>query len=89
MKREVQEPETVACHMYRMALLAFLLNDGSVDRDKCIRMALVHDLGEAIVGDITPHCGVTDQDKYEQEKAVRRILASIRMNDDPFFCQDY
>uniref|UniRef100_A0A914VYV6 5'-deoxynucleotidase HDDC2 n=1 Tax=Plectus sambesii TaxID=2011161 RepID=A0A914VYV6_9BILA len=80
-KREVDGPETVAGHMYRMALLAFLLNDGSVDRDRCIRMALVHDLGEAIVGDITPHCGVSDQDKYEREKAAMERIAELVPNE--------
>jgi 5'-deoxynucleotidase YfbR-like HD superfamily hydrolase len=31
-------------------------------------MALVHDLAESIVGDITPHDRVSDQDKHEREK---------------------
>ena len=31
-------------------------------------MALVHDLAEAIVGDLTPSCGVGKEEKYEQEK---------------------
>ena len=30
-------------------------------------MALVHDLAEAKVGDITPHCGVSDDDKHARE----------------------
>lgn len=34
---------------------------------RAVFMSLVHDLAEAIVGDITPHCGVTDEDKYERE----------------------
>ncbi len=67
---QVDSPETVACHMYRMSMLAQLL-EGPLDRDRCVRMALVHDLGEAIVGDITPQCGVAERDKYEREKQVR------------------
>lgn len=31
-------------------------------------MALVHDMAEAIVGDITPHCGVAEADKHTMEK---------------------
>jgi putative hydrolase of HD superfamily len=38
-----------------------------VDSNRCLRMALVHDLAEAKVGDITPHCGVSDTDKHQQE----------------------
>jgi putative hydrolase of HD superfamily len=66
--------ESVASHMYRMAVLAFMLNDGSVDRDKCIRMALVHDLAESIVGDITPYCGISDTTKHERELQVYLII---------------
>lgn len=31
-------------------------------------MALVHDLGESVVGDITPHCGVSKEEKHKREK---------------------
>jgi len=34
---------------------------------RCIRLALVHDMAESIVGDITPHDGVSDADKHQQE----------------------
>ena len=37
-------------------------------------MALVHDVAEALVGDITPHCKVTDEEKYKLEsEAIQRI----------------
>ena len=31
-------------------------------------MALVHDLGESVVGDLTPHCGVSREEKHRREK---------------------
>lgn len=34
----------------------------------CLKMALVHDLAECIVGDITPHCGVSKEEKHQKEK---------------------
>jgi putative hydrolase of HD superfamily len=56
---------------YRMAALALLVEDSKINRDKywlfvskpsllfrLIKMALVHDLAEAVVGDITPYDGV-------------------------------
>ncbi len=49
--------------MHRMAVFAFFLDKNALDVGKCIKMALVHDMGESIVGDITPHCGVSEQDK--------------------------
>lgn len=52
-----------------MAVLAMLLGD-DCDRSKCIRMTLVHDLSEAIVGDITPYCGISATEKHRLEDEV-------------------
>lgn len=67
--------------MYRMSVLAMSLPAKlpEVDITRCVKMALVHDLGEAIVGDITPHCGVADQTKFDLEHEVLTEVAR-------FFC---
>ncbi|KAG2435552.1 hypothetical protein HYH02_011846 [Chlamydomonas schloesseri] len=73
-RRNVQGPESIADHMYRMSMMALIATDSSVDVTRCIKMALVHDVAEAIVGDITPHCGVSDTDKHTLElRAIERI----------------
>lgn len=77
---EVKLPESVADHMYRMAMCAMLIDEHStsVNKNKCIKMAIVHDLAESLVGDITPHDGVSDQDKYQLEKdAIDKICKKI------------
>lgn len=68
MKRQVAQPESIADHMYRMSLLSLLM-DGSDEYDymHCIKLSIVHDLAECIVGDITPTCGVSDVDKHALE----------------------
>jgi putative hydrolase of HD superfamily len=51
---------------------------GGIDTIKCLKMALVHDLAEAQVGDITPHCGVSDQDKHtREEQAMMRMTKTL------------
>lgn len=50
---------------------------------RVIKMALVHDMAEAIVGDITPHCGVSDVDKFTLEKVSAIIRGFIKG-----FCND-
>ncbi len=35
---------------------------------RCIKMCLVHDLAESIVGDLTPSCGVSKEEKAKREK---------------------
>ena len=34
----------------------------------CVKMSLVHDLAESIVGDLTPFCGVSKEEKRKREK---------------------
>jgi len=48
------ESESVAEHTFRMVLVALVLArlDGSVDADRVVRMALVHDLPEARTSDL-------------------------------------
>mmetsp|Transcript_9935 Transcript_9935/g.18126 ORF Transcript_9935/g.18126 Transcript_9935/m.18126 type:complete len:265 (+) Transcript_9935:86-880(+) len=72
--------ESVADHSWRITLMAMVASSSSVscDTNKAIKMALVHDLAEATVGDITPHCGVTDQDKHAQElKAMMDLTKKL------------
>ena len=46
--------ESVAEHVFRVAMIAFVLArmDDTVDRDKVLRLALVHDLPETRTGDL-------------------------------------
>ena len=73
--RGIAEPESVAEHSFRVALLALVLGrDAGVDRERCMAMALVHDLAESIVGDITPYDGVAPEEKERREReAIARL----------------
>lgn len=59
--------------------MTFLLNGSEgLDRIKCMEMALVHDLAESLVGDITPYCGVSKKDKEILEmEAIHKICGLI------------
>ena len=84
----VHNPESIADHMYRMSLMAMIASfaNGAIDTNKCIKLALIHDLAEARVGDITPHCGVSDQEKYNLElntmEEIRSMLGSTMGGDE-------
>ncbi|KAL4298128.1 hypothetical protein GQ457_12G024950 [Hibiscus cannabinus] len=68
-RRDVQNPESIADHMYRMGLMALIASDiPGIDRDKCVKMAIVHDIAEAIVGDITPSDGIPKDEKSRRER---------------------
>ncbi|XP_042989806.1 5'-deoxynucleotidase HDDC2 isoform X1 [Carya illinoinensis] len=68
-RKEIKDPESIADHMYRMGLMALIASDiPGVDRNKCIKMAIVHDIAEAIVGDITPSDGISKAEKSQRER---------------------
>ncbi|KAM3967681.1 5'-deoxynucleotidase HDDC2 [Aphomia sociella] len=77
----IDDCESIAGHMYRMGIMTFLLteenNPTNLDRFRCLQIALVHDLAECIVGDITPHCGVTPEDKHRQEDEAMKKIAEL------------
>jgi putative hydrolase of HD superfamily len=73
--------ESVADHTYSVALLVLLLVDAyypELDRDKALRLALLHDLGEAYAGDLTPADGVPAESKHDRERAsLVRVLGKL------------
>lgn len=75
-------PESVADHMYRMSMMSFMITDPSVNKDKLMKICLVHDLAESIVGDITPHQDISkDEKRRMEEKALRSIVSDIDNED--------
>jgi putative hydrolase of HD superfamily len=76
-QRGVREPESVAEHSWRVALMTLLAapqNDANVDAGRAVAIALVHDLAETVVGDITPNDGVDDMRKEAMEREAMATL---------------
>jgi len=63
--------ETVAAHTWRLCLMALVMSPylPGVDLNRLLRICLVHDLGEAISGDISAVLQVGAPSKSEQERA--------------------
>lgn len=85
--RDVKDCESISGHMYRMSVMTFLLDKNpeinGLDRVKCMEIALVHDLAEALVGDITPYCGISREEKRAKElNAMQDISKLIHPNSD-------
>lgn len=70
--------ESVADHSWSVAMLALLHCPPELDREKLLIMALLHDLAEIVVGDITPHDGVSKADKHACEAAAMADLLAER-----------
>ncbi|KAJ1433558.1 HD/PDEase domain [Sesbania bispinosa] len=77
-RRDVKNPESIADHMYRMGLMALIASDvPGVDRNKCVKMAIVHDIAEAIVGDISPLDGISKAEKSQGEQAALDHMCKV------------
>ena len=70
--------ESVAEHSWRLAVLAMLCADEypTLDMNKVIRMCLVHDLGEALTGDV-PSFEKTAQNEMSEQQAWERLLGML------------
>ena len=70
--------ESVAEHSWRVALMAMLMADEfpEADMDKVVRMCLVHDIGEAVTGDI-PTFQKTDGDRAVEDRAVDGLIGML------------
>ncbi|GER52658.1 metal-dependent phosphohydrolase HD domain-containing protein [Striga asiatica] len=77
-RRGVKEPESIADHMYRMGLMALIASDiPGVNREKCMKIAIVHDIAEAIVGDITPSDGIPKEEKSRREQEALKNMCEL------------
>ncbi len=79
---DFKNTESVADHSFRTSIMALLLAEKlGLDKGKCVQMALIHDIGESLAGDITPHDNLTDNEKHERERrAMESLFKSVNEN---------
>lgn len=65
-----------------MSLMALTLPDVP-DRPHLVKLALAHDLAEAIVGDITPIDPVSPQQKHKLEHDAMQRIRDVELNGSP------
>jgi len=85
---KVREPETVASHMYRMGVMGMLLSTqrSEVEEGDAAVVSICHDMAECLVGDITPHDKVSDEEKHKAEMdAMQKLVKDLP----DFMCRDF
>ena len=76
----VRDPEKVSGHMFRMGVMAILMESEITEADdrilggSAVVLSIIHDMAECIVGDITPSDPVTPQEKHEKEVDAMKSL---------------
>ena len=77
-KLEIDNPESVADHSYSTSVMSMVLSDlDGLDTEKIIKMALLHDLSESIIGDITPDKMLKDEKINKENFAMKQILKNL------------
>src|SRR3989344_4461040 len=85
-REKVKDPESVAEHSFRVGVMAMVLSDKlgiPLNKEKLIKMAFLHDLGEVITGDIVTARGevidlkLRDEKEKKEHEGVRKIFSTI------------
>lgn len=71
-----------------MSLLATCIKLPGIDMGRVTQMAIVHDLAEVAVGDLTPHDQVPKHEKLRRERETMELFASMLGNETGQFLLD-
>ncbi|MEM5793079.1 MAG: HD domain-containing protein [Candidatus Aenigmatarchaeota archaeon] len=85
--RGVKKPESVSDHSFRVAILVLLYSNRlDLDGNKCLKMALLHDIQEVYTGDIATRFKEEDQiisniEKRRMEsEGFEKLISKLPMN---------
>ncbi|KAL2177636.1 HD domain-containing protein [Thermothelomyces heterothallicus CBS 202.75] len=81
----INRGESISDHMYRMSMMSMLAPPSlaaRLDLNKCMKMCLIHDMAESLVGDITPVDDVPKPEKSRREAETmdyitKRLLGNV------------
>ena len=77
-KLGLNDVESVAEHTYSTAILSMIFSDlHGFDTEKIIKMALIHDLAESVIGDLTPNQIPKNKKNKLENTAMKQILKSL------------
>ena len=70
----IENIESVADHSWSLSMLVLEFTPKEFDLSKCLAMAVLHDVPEVLVGDITPHDGIDKTEKHQREERASHTL---------------
>jgi putative hydrolase of HD superfamily len=72
--RDIKNPESIAEHTFRAAIMVWVLADSrkrNLNMEKLLKMALIHDLCEVYAGDTTPYDSILPKDKKKRRELLK------------------
>ncbi|GAM86329.1 hypothetical protein ANO11243_043430 [Dothideomycetidae sp. 11243] len=82
----VNHGESISDHMWRMAMLTMIAPPplaSQLDLHKCMKMALIHDIPESLVGDLTPADAVPKPEKFRREALTMDFITKDLLKNVP------
>lgn len=77
-KGKILHGESIADHSYSLSALCMFFSDiMGLDTHKVIKMCIIHDLAEAIIGDVMPGEVPNKEKKFKENEAMKSILFSL------------
>ena len=90
MLRGIKEPETIASHTFRMAIISWLLGERKrLNINKILKMSLIHDLCEVYAGDATPYDKLLPRDKKQWKQIVSKWPRLSKREKEKSFLEKY
>jgi len=88
--REIKDPETIASHTFRMAIIAWLLGEKKkLNINKILKMSLIHDLCEIYAGDTTPYDEFRPKEKKQWKEILKKWPRLSRGEKEKIFLEKY
>lgn len=82
----IEKIESIADHSWSLAMFAISVIEKyklNYDISKCMKLSIIHELGEIYAGDFTPNDSITKEKKHELEKeAIEKLLNTVRFEND-------
>ncbi len=80
-KLHLADSESVADHTYMMSVMAMVLSDiKSMNTEKILKMCILHDWAESIIGDYMPNQITSEEKTKLEESAMEEILSFLPDN---------
>ena len=80
-KLHLVDSESVADHTYMMSVMAMVLSDiKSMNTEKILKMCILHDWAESMIGDYMPNQITSEEKAKLEESAMEEILSFLPDN---------
>lgn len=89
--REVKNPETVAAHIFTLAIIAWVFGkeEPRLDQEKLFKMALCHEISAIYTGDTTPYDRILPKEAEKRKELLKRMVRLPKEKKEEFFFKDY